>query len=222
VKNLLFERPVKSFMRVLRKTNDVRVSAKFLDALRRHLYETIETMCLTDGNEKRVTKFHLKVKSTNVPTGLVRESAVREAVIEVRGGPTQISKSVFLQINKYVAAVCRASVDAAGSKMTVTDVAPVTDAGRLAVLDKEEKYSAVACQKFGKSNAIDYKERRRISAKYVVTLQGMTLQGTMPMTTVYGNAKLKKSVTGVIRRFFDHIGLHGDIEVDVYAIEVRS
>ena len=209
-------------MRTLRKTNDVRVSAKFLDALRRHLYEVIETMCSADGNEKRVTRFHVKTRKNAEPGGLVRESAVREAVVEIRGGPTQMSKGVFSQINAYAAAVCRASVDAAGSKMTVTDIALATDAERLAVIDGGKKRSTIARQKSGKPPAVDYKERRRISVKYAVTLQGATLQGTMPMMTAYGDAKLKKSVMNNVKRFFDHLGLHGSIEVDVYAIEVRG
>jgi hypothetical protein len=209
-------------MRVLRKTNDVRVSAKFLDALRRHLYKVIETMCLADGNEKRVTKFHAKIRKNVGPGGLVRESAVREIIVEVRGGPTQVSKGVLPQIDAYAAAVCRASVDAAGSRMTVTDVAPVTDAGRLAVLDRGEKRSPDTQRRPNESNAVDRKERRHISAKYAVTLQGTTLQGTMPYVTAYGDAKLKKAITRDIRRFFDHLGLHGSVEVDVYAIEVRG
>jgi hypothetical protein len=206
-------------MCTLRKTNDVRVSAKFLDALRRHIYAVLKETCAADGNEKRITKFHVKIKKNAGPGGLVRESAVREAVVEIRGGPTQMSKGVFLQIDAYAAAVCRASVDAAGNAMTVSHLMIPPDSGRLAVLNRGGKRSPNTGQK---SDTVNYRERRHISAKYAVTLQGATLQGTIPYVTAYGDAKLKKAITRDVRRFFDHLGLHGSIEVDVYAIEVRG
>ena len=222
MKNLLYERPVKSFMRTLRKPNDIRVSAKYLDALCCHLSIVLQDMCCVEGNEKRITKFHVKTRK-NAPSGLVRESAVRRAVVSAKGGPTQISKGVFAQINAYVAAVCRASVDAAGDRMTVTNLAFASNVKRLPVLDRRVKCTAKRSTGLQEKGGLtDYRERRRLTVKYTVTLQGTTLQGTMPMTTAYKSDKLKESVTNNVRRFFDHLGLHGSVEVNVYAIEVRE
>ncbi len=218
MRKLLFDRPVKSFMRVLRKTNDIRVSSKFMDALRRHLYAVLQDMCRAEGNEKRITEFHLKVRGKNAPSGLVRESVMRKAIVEIRSGPTQISKSVYPKLNAYTAAVCRASVDAAGDTMTVTHLMIPPDSDSLPVRDKRSKSVK---QKVRLSQA-DYKDRRRLTVSYSVKVQGATLEGTKYPVSAYGNDKLKRGVTNDIRRFFDHLGIHGDIEVNIHSIEVRK
>ncbi len=210
-------------MKSLRKSNDIRVSAKFLNALCRHLHAVLKETCAVEGNEKSITKFHIKSKRTKLVKDLVRKLAVRKTIVSIRGGPTRISKVVFASFNTYVAAVCRASVDAAGDAMTVSHLVIPHDPKKTAVNDRQTKPtkpSKTMAHEFKSTG--DYKERRHVDAKYAVTIQGMTLQGTKPYVSAYSNDKLQRSIANDVGRMFGYLGIHGNIEVDVYSIEVRK